>query len=218
MYIDKLEAEREITYHPVAKVKTQNGYVLVTAPPEQLAHKLSETIWINNEVNSSRSTENMKAKYQKDIKDLSSMFYGFKGLYTDDEFLNRVYFALSEKIEYTAYFSTHCPIYDKENIEQGHEILSEIINNIIKDCSNYLKTITESKSDEGIGTFFQGLMARRAIDVEKIARNEPTNSTMTPLQQREQQLSALEAEEKTISEAEALMAKQSEQERQDIGE
>lgn len=218
MYIDKLEEERKITYHPVAKVKTQNGYIYVTAPPEQLAHKLSETIWISNEANSSRSTESIKAKYQKDIKDLSSMFYGFKDLYTDDEFLNRIYFALSEKVEETAYFSTHCPIYDKENIEQSHEILLEIMNSIIKDCSNYLETITEGKSDEGIGTFLNSLMARRALDVKKITRNEPTNGTMTPLQQREQQLSALEAEEKTISEAESLIIKQKEQERQCIGE
>jgi len=216
MYIDKLESEREITYHPVAKVKTQNGYMYVTAPPEQLAHKLSETIWANNEVNSSESAEGIKAKYQKDIRDLSSMFYGFKDLYTDDEFLNRVYLALSEKIEETAYFSTHC--YDKEDLEQSHEILLEIINSITKDCSSYLRTITESKSDEGIGTFFENLMARRALDVEKIVRNEPTSGAMTPLQQREQQLSALEAEEKTISEAENLMAKQNEQEGQDIGE
>lgn len=40
----------------------------------------------------------------------------------------------------------------------------------------------------------------------------------SPLQQREAELSSLEADAKTISEAEALIIKQTEQERQDIGE
>lgn len=48
MYIDNLESERKIASHPVARVKTQNGDIYVTAPPEQLAHKLSETIWLSS--------------------------------------------------------------------------------------------------------------------------------------------------------------------------
>ncbi len=45
-----------------------------------------------------------------------------------------------------------------------------------------------------------------------------TKNNRSTLQQREEELSALEAEEKTISEAEALIDKQSEKEGQDIGE
>lgn len=45
-----------------------------------------------------------------------------------------------------------------------------------------------------------------------------TKNNRSTLQQREEELSALETEEKTISEAEALIDKQSEKEGQDIGE
>ena len=46
----------------------------------------------------------------------------------------------------------------------------------------------------------------------------PEKVKNTVLQQREEELSALEAEEKMISEAEALIDKQTEKEGQDIGE
>lgn len=75
MYIDKLQEERKISHHPVARVKTLNGDVYVTAPPEQLAHKLSETIYLSYMLTRKKVYDSTRSKYQKDIKDLSSMFF-----------------------------------------------------------------------------------------------------------------------------------------------
>lgn len=53
-------------------------------------------------------------------------------------------------------------------------------------------------------------------NIEEI--EEKNHKKKTPLQQKNAELSSLEAEEKTISEAEALINKQAEKEGQDIGE
>lgn len=214
MYIDRLEAERKISYHPVARVKTLNGDVYVTAPPEQLAHKLSETIWLSSRLAGEKVTDNIKSKYQKDIKDLSSMFYGFKDLYENGEFLARIYQALNEKDG--SLFSIHNPIYNSDNAIEGQEILDKyIMRRIIADSREYLRTITNDKSDMELNAFFNSLLDRRKADVKKISRNQPHHSA-TPLQQRESELSALEAEAKEYDNE--LETVHIEQEGQDIGE
>ena len=215
-YIDNLDYERSIVHHQVARIKTQNGCILVTAPPEQLAHKLAETISLSQTIASGQAVEDQIQHYQKDIKDLTSMFYGFKDLYEKEEFLHRVYTALNEKDG--ALFSIHNSIYNNKNAREGQAILDKyIMQRVIQDSSSYFETIDSGESKYGIQTFLNDLMARRALDVEKMLRNEPTN-IMTTLQQREQELSALEAEAKNISEAEALIDKQNEKNGQDIGE
>ncbi len=146
------------------------------------------------------------------------MFYGYKDLYKNDEFLNRIYVALNEKIEKTAYFSIHCPLYNKDNAMKSHGILTDIISRIIEDSSDYLKTITEEKSTEGIDNFLNNLMDRRKLEVEEFVRNKSSNSTITPLQQKENELSSLEGEAERITNVEVLIEKQSQQEGRDIGE
>lgn len=214
MYIDRLETERKISYHPVARVKTLNGDVYVTAPPEQLAHKLSETIWLSSRLAGEKVTDDIKSKYQKDIKDLSSMFYGFKDLYENGEFLARIYQALNEKDG--SLFSIHNPIYNSDNAMEGQEILDKyIMRRIIADSREYLITITNDKSDMELNAFFNGLLDRRKADVKKFSRNQPHHSA-TPLQQRESELSALEAETKEYDNE--LENVHIEQEGKDIGE
>lgn len=213
MYIDVLEADRKISYHPVARVKTQKGDVYVTAPPEQLAHKLSETIFLCDRLFGENVNELNKSKYQKDIKDLSSMFYGFKDLYENDEFLARIYQALKEKK--SSLFSIHNPIFNSsDNAIKGQEILEKyIMRRIIEDSREYLRTITDDKSDMELNAFFNSLLDRRKADVEKFSRNQPHNSA-TPLQQRESELSALEAKAEEYDNQLANIGKEG----QEIGE
>lgn len=200
MYIDKLEDERKISHHPVARVETQNGDVYVTAPPEQLAHKLSETIWACTKLGRENVSEDIKSKYQKDIKDLSSMFYGFKDLYGNDEFLTRIYQALYKKD--SSLFSIHNPLYNSDNAMGVQEKLEKyIIRKIVEDSREYLRTITDDKSDVELNEFFTSLINRRRADVT--------------LQQDEIQLSALEAEHKEIA---IELNQQKESADQDIGE
>lgn len=213
-YIDSLEQERKISYHPVARVKTLNGDVYITAPPEQLAHKLSETIWLSSRLAGEKVDDDIKSKYQKDIKDVSSMFYGFKDLYENGEFLARIYQALNEKDG--SLFSIHNPIYNSDNAMEGQEILDKyIMRRIIADSREYLRIITGDKSDMELNEFFDSLLDRRKADVEKFSRNQPHHSA-TPLQQRESELSALETEAKEYDNE--LETVHIEQEGQDIGE
>ena len=212
MYIDNLESEREISHHPVARVKTANGDVYVTAPPEQLAHKLSETIWLSSQLTGEKDSDDIKSEYQKDIKDLSSMFYGFKDLYENDEFLDRIYLALNEKDN--SLFSIHNPLYNSDNAMEGQEMLdTHIMKRIIEDSKNHLKDITDDKSDVELNDFFNSLLSKRRLDVEKISKNQSTHN-LTPLQQREAELSSLEEEAKLYDEK----LKSRQQEVQDIGE
>ena len=144
------------------------------------------------------------------------MFYGFKELYEDKEFLDRIYQALIEKDG--SLFSIHNPLYNSNNAMEGQEILDKyIMRRIVTDSREYLRTITDDKSDMELNEFFNNLLDRRREDVERFSRNQPQHST-TPLQQRESELSSLEDEEKTISETEALIGKQTEKKGQDIGE
>lgn len=190
MYIDRLEDEREISYHPVAKVKTANGDVYVTAPPEQLAHKLSETIWLSSKLSGEKVSDDMKSKYQKDIKDLASMFYGFKDLYESDEFIDRIYYALNEKDH--SLFSIHNPLYNSDNAMEAHKILdAHIMRQIIEDSREYIKDIADDKSEIELNDFFNSLLSKRKSDVEKISKSQSTNR-LTPLQQKEAELSSLE--------------------------
>lgn len=190
MYIDNLESEREIIKHSVARVKTQSGDVYVTAPPEQLSHKLSETIWLSSRLAVGKASDLQKAKYEKDIRDCSSMFYGFKDLYDKGEFLDRVFSALNEKDG--ALFSVHNPIYNSDNAMEGQEILDKhIMRRIIEDSANYLKSITDDKSDAAINEFFNSLLDKRKIEVEK-----STMTQFTPLQHKDAELSSLEVEER----------------------
>ena len=210
MYIDSLEVDREITRHQVVRVKTQNGDIYVTAPPEQLAHKLAETMWLSSRILGGKISDKQRSKYEKDIKDLSSMFYGFKDLYDKEEFLSRVYVVLDEKKE--SLFSTHNSMYNRENSMEAQEILTKhIIKRIIDDSANYLEIIGDEQSSTEIRGFFADLINKRKTEVEKTIHTEKS-----PLQQREEELSSLESEEKNISEAEALIEQQ--KEGQNIGE
>lgn len=177
MYIDKLESEREITYHPVVRVTTQNGDIYVTAPPEQLAHKLSETIELSNMLAGGKYYEKLKAKYEKDIKDLSAMFYGFIDLYDKDEFLNRVFSALEAKK--SSIFSTCNSIYNSDNSMKAQEIITNFIRIIADHSAEYLRTIADEQSSTEIREFFAEIISKRKETVEKLVHTEET----PPIQQ-----------------------------------
>ena len=209
MYIDSLEKEREITHHPIVRVKTQHGDIYVTAPPEQLAHKLSETIWLSSRMASGKFSDKQNANYKKDIKDLSSMFYGFKDLYDKDEFLDRVFTALDEKRD--SLFSAHNSKYNSKNSIESQEILTKFIQSISDDSAVHLENIADKQTSTEIKDFFANIISKRKEKIEKLIHVEST-----PLQKKEAEVSSLEAEAKTISKAEALIDQQ--KEGQDIGE
>lgn len=188
MYLDRLEGERKITNHSVAKVKTKKGEVYMTAPPEQLAHKLNETIIYREIMN--------KKQYEKDIKDFSSMFYGFQELYEKEEFLDRVYVALNEK--------------DNSKFISSNSLEGEI-EKIKQDSLDYLDTIADEDSKENINDFLSSLVNRMKQEKNKLKEK-------TPLQQREEQLSKLEATAKEYSKIEALQNRLIQKEGQSIGE
>ena len=203
-YIDSLEGDRKITYHPVARVKTKDGDMYVTAPPELMAHKLSETIFCISQIERHPDIPEIRKineKYEKDIKDLTSMFYGFKELYGKDEFLTRVYTTLEAKKGREALFSTSR--YKSENKNQ--EYLTGLMEKIMADCGTYLEDMTDYQSSMEIREFLTELLSRRKTEVE---RQKHTKKTL--LQQKEAELSLLEAESRKISEAEAIIEQQKE--------
>ena len=193
MFIDSLEVEREISYHPVVKVKTASGDFYITAPPELLAHKIAETITFSKKISENKTSEKIKSKYEKDIKDLSSMFYGFKDLYEKDEFLNRVYYTLNEKDR--SLFSIKDPIDNNTTFEEHQNFKNNIMKRIIEDSSDYLKSITDKQSASEINEFFNYLLDKRKIDIERKSR-----INLTPLMQREAILSSLEKESEEYDE------------------
>ena len=108
--------------------------------------------------------------------------------------------------------STHNSMYNRENSMEAQEILTKhIIKRIIDDSANYLEIIGDEQSSTEIRGFFADLINKRKTEVEKTIHTEKS-----PLQQREEELSSLESEEKNISEAEALIEQQ--KEGQNIGE
>ena len=69
-----------------------------------------------------------------------------------------------------------------------------------------------------INEFGEIIRPQKSIEQDEELRAWLNGSKMSPLKTREEQLSKLEKEAKTISEAEALIDKQTEKEGQDIGE
>ena len=161
-YIDNLESERDIQKHYVSKIETSDGDVYITAPPELLAHKISETLWLGSILQEDK--ESIKTQYEKDIKDLASMFYGFKDLYEENEFLKRVYSALEEK-ENSLFSINDNPVF--EDAKKSKEYLNKIIKIIASDSSNYLDTICNNKNENTIKEFFEKLVNKRNLDIEK---------------------------------------------------
>ena len=210
MYIDNLEGDRQIDYHPVSRVRTKKGDFYVTAPPEQLAHKLSETILLRTCLGRGNDSDDI-SKYEKDIRDLSAMFYGYKDLYDRDELLSRVFYALDNKRD--SLFSTKNSRYNSRNSIRVQEAISNgIMPQIIDDCANYLTSIASSKSAIEMRDFFSDLIGKRKDTVEKMFCTE-----ITPLKQKEMELSRLEAEARKIDEDE-LQKKSSKSEERDIKE
>ena len=157
MYIDCLEQEREIRTHPVVKVKTKEGDILVTAPPELLAHKISETMFFCSELNSGKNTEHTKKSYEKDIRDVATMFYGFYELY-GEEFLERVYKTLMEK--------DNSQFYTKElKVQEFDETV--LFKKIKEDCMAVLMKIGDTKASFAIETFLDQLLSKRRKFIEE---------------------------------------------------
>ena len=165
MHIDNLDAERNITRHSVAKIKTPNGEIYITPPPEQLAHKLSETLWLSSLLVRGKMQQGQEVDYEKDIRDLATMFYGFKDLYENDELLNRIYNALNEKQD--SIFSINNPNHNKNNAMQIQEVLDKyFIRKIAVDSAKYLEEITQ-ENGVGIVNFLNSLMEKRRADIQK---------------------------------------------------
>ena len=102
-------------------------------------------------------------------------------------------------------------MYNSETSVEAQEILTKFMESIIDDSVAHLENIADKQSSIEIRDFFAALISKRKEKVENLIHTE-----LTPLQQKEEELSSLEAEAKTISEAEALIDQQ--KEGQDIGE
>lgn len=169
MYIDSLEGDRDIKNHPVAKIETEKGEIYVTAPPEQIAHKLSETILLSSMLFRKKDDSKLISKYEKDIRDFSSMFYGYKDLYEKEEFIDRIYKALDEKDN--SIFSVKYAASRNTDAMNAQEIFEKImIPPIIKDSKQYLSSISDEKSAEEIEEFLNALLSKRREDAEKYVR------------------------------------------------
>ena len=140
-YIDNLDYEREINKHHVASVIIDGQEILVTAPPEQLAHKLHETMVLREMLNESE-TDNVPVRfhYEKDIRDVSAMFYGYKDLYDRQELLDRVYTALTEK--------------DGSILEREGFNFESYLRLILEDSRKYMNLYEGDKTFSELSSFF----------------------------------------------------------------
>lgn len=152
-YIDRLDDERVMNTHPVVRVRTKEGDILVTAPPELLAHKLSETIYY---CTTALHGDNKKS-YEKDLRDSATLFYGFYELY-GEEFLERVFTALMEK-DRSQFVSID---YD---LEEGEEQI--VFQRLKEDCMAMLLEIANPKVAEDFSLFFDKLLEKRKKALEE---------------------------------------------------
>lgn len=152
-YIDNLESEREFSSHPVVKVITDEGDVYVTAPPELLAHKLSETMFFAEQLLKGKVFDITQKKYDKDIKDISSLFYGFYELYGDD-YLERVFKVLITKTDGKFYITAN----EDPSVQDFYK--QELFEKIKDDCLRVLEN-TDSKTVVEFLSFIDNLVNMR---------------------------------------------------------
>lgn len=152
-YIDNLESEREFSSHPVVKVITDEGDVYVTAPPELLAHKLSETMFFAEQLLKGKVFDITQKKYDKDIKDISSLFYGFYELYGDD-YLERIFNALITKTDGKFYITAN----EDPSVQDFYK--QELFEKIKDDCLRVLEN-TDSKTVVEFLSFIDNLVNMR---------------------------------------------------------
>ena len=164
MYIDNLDDEREINRHPVVRIKTNQGDILVTAPPELLAHKISETMFYASRVLSPDAREKTKQSYDKDIRDIATLFYGFYELY-GEEFLERVFRTLIEKDHSQFGISEN----EDPRVQEYYEL--ELFKKIREDCMAVLLEIGSPEAAMDIETFFYKLLDKRRAIVRESGQN-----------------------------------------------
>ena len=153
-YIDNLDYEREISNHPVARVNTENGEVYVTAPPELFAHKLHETMVLREMLDGKfAESVDIQYHYEKRLRDMSTMFNGFKDLYEKGEFSSRIYSSLMQKSN---------SIFSDRDFDA-----SSSMKEIMRDSSKYLKSLGDEELSQDMSNLFGNLLYRRASDLNK---------------------------------------------------
>lgn len=158
MYIDALEGDRDITTHSVVKVKTDEGELLVTAPPELLAFKMTEMIFIGTKILNNKANDDYKKKYEKDVKDLSTLFYGFYELY-GEEFIERIFTVLINH----KYFRI-----SQNNIMEEQEFYEQrIFKKIKEDCMSLLMDIAGVKTAMDFEVLIDKLLEKRRVLAEE---------------------------------------------------
>ena len=132
----------------------------MASPPEQLAHKLHEAILCVND-------ERIKG-YEKDIRDIASMFYGFNELYKEKEFVDRVFNGMLEKYD---------SVLLEDYIEKG-------LRRIVEDSKKYFLEIFGEKEKSKIDDFFTEIMNRRQAIINK-KQNDTLNKQEIKIEQIE---------------------------------
>ena len=180
MYIDNLESERDISNHSVVKVVNEHGEFYVTAPPELLAHKLHELVTLKEMINQ-EPNETIEKNYKKDIKDFSTMFYGFKDLYNEKEFKNRIYKALCEK--------------EDSEFSVENQDLDNILNMINQDSRVFLREIAGEKEVDDMDRFLGDLSNKRIIET---AVDATENTREGKIQEEKDTIISLEMKNQNI--------------------
>lgn len=116
--IDRLGDERKIVKHRVAKITIgENKEIYITAPEALIAHKLEETIQLC-------SQKNDLEKYEKDIRDLSTMISGISKIYDKKDLVQGVLDTIKEK--------------NGSHFVEHKSELDDIFANITNDIENYI--------------------------------------------------------------------------------
>ena len=134
-YIDNLDREHDIDAHHVTKVVTSNGEIFVTSLPEQIAYKLNDLLVIYG-LSLNNNSDSVQKHYEKDIRDILFMIYGYKDLYPQEVYLKRIPKALNYELDEEIISGVLASI-------KGNEGFSDVMNESISFLENMMTTAYE---------------------------------------------------------------------------
>lgn len=164
MYFDWLGSDREFTGYDVAELEMQDGSKILVADPLCLAvHKLADSIKCkSSEERLERKgklrpekREELEAKYQKDIKDFTSLFNGIVSSYANVDFAELV-----EHVLETSSQTAFSDIMQEDSIER--------IKQFTYDASEYI----DDEYQEMFTNFINAVGKQNKINLDKQAESE----------------------------------------------
>ena len=164
MYFDWLGSDREFTGYDVAELEMQDGSKILVADPLCLAvHKLADSIKCkSSEERLERKgklrpekREELEAKYQKDIKDFTSLFNGIVSSYAIVDFAELV-----EHVIETSSQTAFSDIMQEDSIER--------IKQFAYDASEYI----DDEYQEMFTNFINAVGKQNKINLDKQAESE----------------------------------------------